>query len=357
MSIGASKSGGKKKKYKVAIAGCGRIASLLEDDPLRGKPATHAGAYHAHPSTKIVAGCDIDPERVKKFGARWGVSHLYGDYRKMLDKERIDILSVASWTQAHAEMAVYAVESGVKGIYCEKPIALNLKQAKGMIRACEKNNVALVVGHERRWDARFRIIRDMLINEELGTLRSITGYTLSSRPPKLSRRKHGGGTMFHDGTHLVDLFNFFAGAPEYVIGLADRPHGEGYVESTALGIIGYKNGVRGMILGGGERKYFHFEIDIQTDSSRVLLGNHINELYVSSQSERYTGFTELKKVSFPNGYKHVNAYIGGVTDLINEMETGETSISSGMDGYKALETIFALYRSAGKGGVLVKLPL
>ncbi|HEB73431.1 MAG TPA: Gfo/Idh/MocA family oxidoreductase, partial [Nitrospirae bacterium] len=250
-----------------------------------------------------------------------------------------------------------AAESGVKGIYCEKPVALNLKQARGMIRACEKNNVALVVGHERRWDARFRIIRDMLNNGELGKLSSITGYTLSSRPPKLSRRKHGGGTMFHDGTHLVDLFNFFAGDPEYVIGLADRPYGKGYVESTALGIIGYKNGVRGMILGGGERKYFHFEIDIQTDSSRILLGNHISELYMSSQSERYTGFTELKKVPFPNGLSHVNAFIGGVTDLIHEMETGETSISCGRDGYKALETIFALYRSAGKGGALVKLPL
>ncbi|HEB72102.1 MAG TPA: hypothetical protein ENI77_05720, partial [Nitrospirae bacterium] len=91
MGISAPKRGAKKKKYAVAIAGLGRIASLLEDDPLRGKPATHAGAYHAHPSTKIVAGCDIDPDRLTKFGARWGVSRLYDDYRKMLDKERIDI--------------------------------------------------------------------------------------------------------------------------------------------------------------------------------------------------------------------------------------------------------------------------
>jgi predicted dehydrogenase len=357
MSTSAPKRGGKKKKYRVAIAGCGRIASLLEDDPLRGKPATHAGAFDAHPSTKIVAGCDIDSDRLEKFGDRWGVSRLYGDYRKMLDKERVDILSVASWTEVHAEMVTYAAESGVRGIYCEKPIALNLKQAKGMIRACEKNNVALVVGHERRWDARFRIIRDMLNSGELGKLRSITGYMLSSAPPKLSRRKHGGGTMFHDGTHLVDLFNFFAGEPEYVIGLEDRPHGKGYIESTALGIINYKNGVRGMILGGGERNYFHFEIDIQTDSARILLGNHISELYRSDVSERYTGFRELKKVDFPSGMKPVNAFVGGVADLINEMETGETSISSGKDGYKALETIMAIYRSAGKGGGRVKLPL
>ncbi len=347
----------RKNKYKVAIAGCGRIASLLEDDPLREKPATHAGAFSAHPATCMIACCDINKDRLSLFAKRWGIRRLYTDYREMIDTEKIDILSVASWTETHSEIVEYAAESGVMGIYCEKPIAINLAQARRMVKACGKNGVALVIGHERRWGRDFQIVKRMLDAGDLGQLRLITGYTLSARPPKLSRRKYGGGTMFHDGTHMVDLFRFFAGDPVSVIGLTDRPDGKNYIENTAMGLVNFQNGVKGMIVGGGERNYFHFELDIQTDTARVLLGNHVSEMYTCQKSKRFTGFTELAKVPFPTGSGGVNPYIGGVSDVIREIETGQRSISSGIDGLKALETIIALYRSAGKGGSLVKLPL
>lgn len=343
--------------YRVGVVGCGRIASALEDDPLRPKPASHAGAFSAHPRTAVTAGCDINGERAEAFGKRWGVSRIYADYERMLADGGLDIVSVASWTETHADVVVAAARAGVKGVYCEKPIATNLADARRMIDACRENGVALVVGHERRWDGRYRVIRDMLKEGKLGELRSITGYTLSSAPPKLDREKHCGGAMFHDGTHLVDIFSYFAGEADSVIGLEDRPHGESYVENTALGIISYKNGARGMILGGGKRDYFHFELDLHTDTSRVVLGNHIHELYVTSKSERYTGFRELKKAPFPNGFKPVNSLVGGVDDLVAEMETGRPSVSGGEDGYRALETILALYRSAGAGGAPVHLPI
>jgi len=351
------KNNGKRKVYRVGVVGCGRIGSLLEEDPLRGKPATHAGAFAQCPATAIAAGCDIDQERLALFGERWGVARRHPDYRRMMENEKLDIVSVASWTETHAGVVAAAVAAGVKGIYCEKPIAVNLAEAKRMIKMCEKAGVAMVVGHERRWGRRFRVIRDMLRSGELGRLRSVTGYMLASAPPRLSRRKYGGGTMFHDGTHLVDLFRFYAGDAQSVIAIEDRPHGRRHVENTAMGIIDFKDGVKGFILGGGEREYFHFEIDIQTDSARVLLGNHTAELYRTAPSKQFTGFAELERAPFPNGGPEVNPFVGGVEDLIREMETGEPSISGGWDGYKALETITAIYRSAGRGGAPVRLPL
>ncbi|MGK7345976.1 MAG: Gfo/Idh/MocA family protein [Candidatus Nitrospinota bacterium M3_3B_026] len=347
----------KKGQYRAAIIGTGRIGSLLEDDPLRGKPASHAGAFAAHPKTVIAAGCDINPENLEKFGGRWGTRRLYSDFREMIQRERPDIVSVATWTDTHAEIVIHAAEKGVKGIYCEKPIAVAASAAKEMIQACEENGAALVIGHERRWDSRFRVIRDMLSAGKLGALRSMTGYTLSLPPPKLSREKHGGGPMFHDGTHLVDLFRFFAGEAAYVIGIEDRPHGESCVESTALGLVVFENGAKGLILGGGERGYFHFEIDIQTDMARVILGNHTHRLYMTKPSKRFTGFSELERVPFPDSGPAVNPFVGGVSDLIEQMETGKRPVSSGYDGYKALEMIEALYESAGNGRSPALLPL
>ncbi|MBI5816307.1 MAG: Gfo/Idh/MocA family oxidoreductase [Nitrospinae bacterium] len=347
----------KKKTYRVAIIGCGRIASLLEEDPLREKPCTHAGAFHAHPKTKIVAGCDIKPERLKAFGEKWEVTALYGDYRKMLKRERPDIVSVAAWTEFHSEMVVEAVKAGVKGIYCEKPVAANLSQARRMIKACEEKGVSMVVGHERRWDKRHQVVRDAIQSGEYGALRSITGYTLSGAWPKLSRKLYGGGPMFHDGTHLVDLFRFFGGDVKSVTAVEDRPNGKDSVENTVVGIINFKSGARGLVIGGGERKYFHFELDVQMERARMIVANHTLEMHVAKPSNSFTGFTELEKTKFPDCSGRINPFVGGVEDLITQMETGAKSLSGGRDGLKALEIILALYRSAGSGGALVKLPL
>ncbi|VAX16848.1 hypothetical protein MNBD_NITROSPINAE02-1550 [hydrothermal vent metagenome] len=347
----------KKKKHRAALIGCGRIGSLLEDDPLRGKPASHAGALTAHPKTRIVAACDINPEALKAFSKRWRAPSLYEDYRLLLDKEDIDIVSVAAWTEHHCQIVLEAVKAGVKGIYCEKPIALNMNQARKMVKACDKYRVAMVIGHERRWDARYVTIRNMLESGDLGELKSITGYALGSAVPRLSRRKFGGGPMFHDGTHLVDLFRFFGGDIKSVTGFADRPFGEKFIENTVFGMVRFRQGASGQIIGGGERGYFHFEIDIQTDKARVILGNHTSRLFVTETSSRYTGFKELKEIPFPENGEDQNAFVGGIDDLIKEMETGQTSKSSGRDGYKALEIITALYKSAGNGGLPVNLPL
>jgi len=347
----------KTKTYRVGIIGCGRIASILEEDPLREKPCTHAGAFAAHAKTKIVAGCDIEPERLKTFGAKWGVKRLYEDYRQMLKREKLDIVSVAAWTEYHSEMVVEAARAGVKGIYCEKPIAVNLTQAKRMIKACDENGVAMVVGHERRWDKRHQVIRELINSGEVGPLRSITGYTLTGAWPKIPRKTYGGGPMFHDGTHLIDLFRFFGGDVEGVAAQENRPHGKNSVESTVTGILQFKNGASGLVIGGGERKYFHFELDIQTERARFILSNHVSKMYAADKSKRFTGFMELEEFPFPDWSGRVNPFVGGVDDLVRQIETGAESLSSGADGYKALEIILAFYRSAEKGGAFVKLPL
>ncbi|MFW6229044.1 MAG: hypothetical protein ACOC2V_06255 [Alkalispirochaeta sp.] len=57
----------------VGFVGLGRIASILEDDPLREKPATHAGAVTAHPRCRIAGGFDLLRERREGFAKRWSV--------------------------------------------------------------------------------------------------------------------------------------------------------------------------------------------------------------------------------------------------------------------------------------------
>ena len=126
------------KIYKTGIIGCGRIGSLLEDDPLRGKPCTHSGAFAALSNVKLTAGCDINENRLKKFGTQWNIKNLYTNYHDMLSDNTLDVLCIATWTNQHAAMALDEIRAGVKGIFCEKPIDVDINLSRKLVQTCEK---------------------------------------------------------------------------------------------------------------------------------------------------------------------------------------------------------------------------
>ncbi len=343
------------KTFKVGLIGCGRIGSLLEEDSLRGKPCTHAGGVHAFKKARLVAGCDIDEKRLMRFGNTWGVDNLYSDFSDMLRNESLDIVCIATWTHLHAPMVKAAVKAGVRGIFCEKPIAHSVREGRAMVRLCAQNGVPLVINHERRWDPHYQKARQLIRSGKIGEVRTIIGHALSQSPPKLPVETYGGGPMFHDGTHLVDLLYYLGGDIDWVSGHENRPNGPKNIEETAWGMMRFKNGAMGFIEGGGGRRYFGFELDIQGSAGRILIGNSGHELYLTRKSNRFTGFKELEQVSFPSPKKYQSPFIGGVQELIRNLRTGEPGLSSGEDGLKALELIFAIYRSASKNGKQVYL--
>ncbi len=343
------------KRYRVGVVGCGRIGSLLEDDPLRGKPCTHAGAFNALPSARIVAGCDVDPDRLKRFGDRWSVDRLYGDYREMLDKENLDVVCIAAWTRLHAKIASDAARSGVRGIFCEKPIANTLAEARALVRLCERKKVLLSINHERRWDGYYQKARELIRRGTLGEIRSIVGNALSWKPGKLSVAKHGGGAWFHDGTHLADILLYFGGPVDWVCAHEVRSHGKKNIEDTAAAMLRFRNGAVGFIEGGGARKYFNFELDVQGSEGRLLIGNGGQRLFLCRKSRRFTGFSELEPVQFPAPRKYESPFVAGARDMVRSLRVGKPGLSSGQDGLKALEVVMAVYKSASLKGQRVKI--
>ena len=341
--------------YKIGLIGCGRIGTLLEEDKLRGKPCTHTGGFNALSNAKMVAGCDIDSSRLKKFGARWNVDRLYKDYKAMLRHEELDIVCIATWTSLHAKMVIDAAKFGVRSIFCEKPIALDTKDARRMVNICKSKNISLIINHERRWDSYYQKAHQIIKSGKIGKVRTIIGNALSSKPRKQLTRTSGGGALFHDGTHLADLLLYFGGSVEWVSGYDVRPFGKKYIEGTACGMIGFKSGAIGFIEGGGARKYFNFELDIQGSEGRLLIGNNAHKLYLAKKSKRFTGFQELQQVCFPEPKKVTSPFEGGARETLKCLRTGKDGISSGTDGLKALELIFAIYRSAQLQGKRIKL--
>lgn len=330
--------------FKVAIIGLGRIGVTLEDDPLRIKPATHMGAYHSVSSVKVVAGCDIKEERRQYFQKRWNIPSVYSDYKQLLKNEKIDILSVATWTDSHYDIVVDAAKNpDVKVILCEKPIALNSQKAKKMIHICKKNKKLLVINHERRFEPRYRKVKEIIESEKIGKLRTIVGHVLTNVPLKQKSFSVDKTSLMHDGTHLIDMIHYLAGAPTAVSGHISKKQKE-----IITAVLFLKNDVTAFIEAGGLREYFDFELDIQGTKGRILIGNTFEKLFLKRKSKHYSNFYDLEEVTFPHYSKHPY-FTEEIREIVRVLKGDQTKIAStGEDGLLALHVIETIFQSASK---------
>ena len=195
------------KVYKVGIIGCGRMADTIEDEqlerrkkhPYRGGlvlPYAHAAGYAAVEETEVVAACDIDATRLRAFVDRWKVKS-YVDYREMIEKEDLDIVSVATRPEQHAEQMIFAANHGIAGIYAEKPLCMSLRETDAIRAAFEHNQVHLEYGPiYRHWTAceQARVLGE---KGALGEIKAVLGFE--------GKALEG---------HFIDLLLYLLGDPE-----------------------------------------------------------------------------------------------------------------------------------------------
>ncbi|MEE2657873.1 MAG: Gfo/Idh/MocA family oxidoreductase [Candidatus Latescibacterota bacterium] len=178
------------KTYRAVIVGLTGIGARRPEEPsgipLYGTmPRSHAAAYHRHPDTEVVGVCDLRMEALDQFTTDWSDvwpnCRRYTDYREMLNKEKPDLVSVATSDHVHADITVNACESSARAVLCEKPIATTLEDADRMIAAAADNDVLLSVEHTRRWSPHFHTARELIRSGDLGPLRSLVCSMYSQR--------------------------------------------------------------------------------------------------------------------------------------------------------------------------------
>lgn len=341
-------------KYRTAIIGCGRVAWLLDKDPLiPEKPCSHAGAYKAVGRTEIIAAADLRADRIKAFSNEYGVENIYQDYMEMLDRERPEIVSICAYTSERSKMVSDCVQSGVKGIWCEKAFATSMSEADEMIRLCNEHKTKLIVSHMRRWDTDYqhakKLIEDGVIGEPVSAV------------------CHFSGSMIHTGTHAFDVLRYFFGDADWVEGHLEYngivSHHAAFQENENVikedvggyALIYFKNGLYATV-HGDSKDYFIFEFDIMGSEGRIRIGNRLFELYIAQESTTEKGLIELYRSEVVHdGTKNMWKEAAG--NLVDCMEGKAENLSGPEDGRAALEIALALHKSQNLGGERVLLPM
>lgn len=348
------------KRYRAGLVGCGRIGALWETNP--PTPVTHAGALAMLPQTELVAGASRGEAHLRAFGQRWGVEALYLDFHEMLRKEKLDVLCIATHPGLHREIVEAAVASGVRGILCEKPLALNLADGDAIVAACRRTGCVLAVNHSRRWDPAHIQAKATLEAGAIGELVSLFGICQGVKPfPAWVADEEG--PLIHDAVHLFDLFRLFAGDPISVVGTAHRCKQPFRVEDMSDAIFQFANGVSGVAMSSEITRYNRFGLEIQGADGLIVLGNEGNRWYTSvdhtdhiNEPDPRIEWYSLEPTPAP-ALPEASSILEAVRDLVSCMKNGGAPRSPGEDGVASLEMVMAIYESQRRGNTLVTFPL
>lgn len=234
-----------KSKLKVGVIGVGMG---------RG----HAEQYLAHPRVASVVLSDVNAERLAQAGAELKITRLYQSPDEMLAKEKLDLVSIAVPNKFHKPLTLAALKAGCH-ILCEKPMAMNGKEAREMRDAARRAGKRLMINFSFRFTEQSWALKQEI---ESGTLGDVYfGRTIWHRRRGLpgfggwfgQKALSGGGPLIDLGVHRLDLALWLMGYPQpvWVMGAVYDPIGsakatrEGKafdVEDMAVGMIRFANG-------------------------------------------------------------------------------------------------------------------
>lgn len=350
------------KKLKFAIIGCGRISKWHVD--------AIAQNYN---EALLVATCDIIKEKAIEKAELYrkyfcdAVINVYEDYKKMIDSEEIDVVTIATESGYHPQIAIYAMKKG-KHVIVEKPMALSTDDADLMIKTANENNVKLCVSHQNRFNKSIQMLRSALDEGRFGKLVSGMASIRWNRNMEYYRQapwrgtwELDGGTLMNQCIHDIDLLQWMMGGEvESVYAQTGRFLRDIEAEDFGAVIVRFKNGSIGIIEGSAcvYPKNLEETLSIFGEKGCVVIGglavNRIETWRFEDGKDSEEEILKMQEADPETVYGHGHTPL--FKDMIDAINNNREPLINGQEGKKGMEIILAAYKSQ-KTGMPVKFPI
>lgn len=356
-------------RIAVGVIGTGAIA-LLRHLPAF-KSCEGAG------TAEVVAVADPLEDNARRAAARFGVPHVFADYRELLQLP-LDAVSICTPNAYHEPIALAALDAG-KHVLCEKPLALDYAGARRMHERATDAGLKTAVNFRYRWIPAAGFVRDLIQGGELGEVYHVYAHYFNGalHDPaapmrwRQTRAESGSGALGDLGSHLIDLCRFWIGEVASVQGhlrtfttarpLATGGTGQVDVDDAVSILVRFAHGAEG-ILGVSQcaiGRNNHQRIEIYGTRGAVIYeiekwdrgGDQLQICFGSGQA-RYGGFAT---VTVPPAYL-LGTPQRPMTDFIDAVRADTMPSPSFYDGMRCQEVLDAVALSA-REGVRVDLPL
>lgn len=334
----------KKSKYRVGIVGCGQIGALFEAEPLREKPASHAGAAVANHATTLVALVDTNKKSLAAAQKLFPGVVGYASLAECLKSERLDIVVIATPPRARAALLAECVRSNVRMVVCEKPLANDLREAERMKKMVEKSGTTLVLNYQRRFSPLFARTRFDIQKGKLGLIQQVTGYYSNG--------------LSSNGGHIIDALAYLL--DDEIVSVRgeknriNTTHSAGDMNVDAL--LATRRGATIVLQSFDQKKFGIHDIRIYgTKGSLVITDYGITRIETPARPSRFVGIPQLDS----NYAKVLHAPLSATKDALGQViewyEKRGSPASSAASGLATLRVLDAIARSAKRGGAKISL--
>lgn len=253
---------------RLGVAGLGRAFVLM------------LPTFRNDPRVKLVAAAAPRAESRSAFESEFGARG-YASVEEMAADPEVEAIYIATPHQMHAEHVAAAAAAG-KHILVDKPLAVTMEDADRMVEAARAGGVHLIVGPSHSFDAPVIRARQMIDSGELGRVRMVqafnyTDFLYRPRRPEELRTEEGGGVLFSQGVHQIDIVRLLCGGrAQSVTAMTGAWDPKRPTEGAYAALMDFKNGAFATLTYSG---YAHFDSDIWMDDVAELGGAKDPENY------------------------------------------------------------------------------
>jgi len=220
----------------IGIIGAGRIGKVHAKSILTGVDTARIKAIADPFMTK----------ETEEWAKSAGIPNVYLDHKRIIEDEEIDAVLICSSTDTHSPISLEAIKAG-KHVFCEKPIDLDLKKIKQVMKALEGTELKYQVGFNRRFDHNFRAVRKAVADGKIGDIHIVKIASRDPAPPPIEYVKVSGGLFLDMMIHDFDMVRYLTGSEAteiYASGavLVDPSIGKAGDVDTAIVNIKMENG-------------------------------------------------------------------------------------------------------------------
>ena len=344
---------------KYALIGCGRVST------------NHIKAAIVN-SLDIVSVCDVIPEHMENVLEKHGLQEnkeikRYTDYKVMIKEQKPELVSIATESGLHGEIAMFCIEQGVN-VIIEKPMAMSLAEADKIIELAEKYSVKVSACHQNRFNIGVQEMRKALEAGRFGKIshgsihvRWNRGKEYYTQAPWRGTWKQDGGVLMNQCIHGIDLLRWMLGDEiESVYGVTKQQFHH-YLEAEDLGmaIVKFKNGAVGTIEGTTNVYPHNLEETLYVFGEKgtvKLGGKSCNNIDVWNFADETDTDAQNKGLEEATVNVYGNGHNGLFADMRDAILSDRSPYVDAYAGRRALELILAIYKSQ-KTGEVVSLPL
>lgn len=330
---------------RFALVGCSKIA------------LKHAEALTRMEGAELAAVCDLDEERARTLGEKYGVSH-YQSYEAMLAEESVDVITVLTPSGDHATRIMDLVRFE-KHIVVEKPLALRLDDADDVIRACDNVGIKLFVVKQNRYNRAVQALRGALDRGRFGKLvmgsvrvRWCRRQDYYDSAPWRGTWAMDGGVLTNQASHHLDMLEWMMGDVDSVTAMTATRLANIEAEDTAVALLRFHNGALGSVEATTATRPSDLEgsLTVMGENGCVEIGGFsMDRLRIWQFEDEQPEDANILETHGQNpdvfAWNH-EEYLRGVAEAVR---AGRAGLVDGLEGRRSLELINALYESSETG--------